>query len=229
MPLPLLVQAQPTCTRCALHAGCAHPGVPSRHLPESRPPDGDPASVLVVVGMNPGAEEDRVNMPFVGRSGQVLLRSYLQGSGLLSSVVYLCNIARCASPGGRPTSGQYQICVGDTMSDIRSIMEFHEKWETPRAVLAVGADPSYHLVRSLSGSRSGPTQKEAFASQGTRHVLGAPFSLFHTYHPANVLRSPSNIKAVEDHLQVVRAYMTGRTLSASLPRVSPLRLPPSRA
>lgn len=78
------------CVRCPLHLGRiqavvyrggAHPWV-------------------VFVGEAPGAEEDRVGRPFVGRAGAKLDRA-IAGLGLRESEVGIVNLLKCRPPGNR--------------------------------------------------------------------------------------------------------------------------------
>lgn len=63
--------------------------------------EGDPESVLMLVGEGPGQWEDRSGRPFVGRAGR-LLDDVLREQGLERSTIYLTNIVKC-----RPTVEQF--------------------------------------------------------------------------------------------------------------------------
>ena len=76
-----LLPPKPSCTACDLHSAAKNVGIPSRHLPSSLPPD--PANpVVIVIGMNPGTQEDRAGECWIGPSGQLLSGPYLTGSGV---------------------------------------------------------------------------------------------------------------------------------------------------
>src|SRR5476651_1153404 len=62
--------------------------------------DGTPGSKLMLVGEAPGAEEDKLGLPFVGRSGQLLDRM-LAAIGLDRTQVYIANIVPWRPPGNR--------------------------------------------------------------------------------------------------------------------------------
>ena len=51
-------------------------------------PDGDPKSPVAFVGEAPGADEDRLGKPFVGKSGKVLSR-LMEEVGLVRSTVFI--------------------------------------------------------------------------------------------------------------------------------------------
>ena len=64
------------------------------------PGEGDPNADLMFIGEGPGAEEDRLGRPFVGRSGE-LLTKMIHAIGLERSEVYICNVVKCRPPGNR--------------------------------------------------------------------------------------------------------------------------------
>src|SRR5581483_4450696 len=66
--------------------------------------DGNPAAPVLIVGEAPGADEDRLGRPFVGRSGQLLDRM-LAAIGLDRSSAQITNVIYWRPPGNRkPTA-----------------------------------------------------------------------------------------------------------------------------
>jgi DNA polymerase len=61
---------------------------------------GDPKARVVFIGEAPGADEDRLGEPFVGRAGQ-LLNEMLRAIRLRRDEVYIANILKCRPPGNR--------------------------------------------------------------------------------------------------------------------------------
>lgn len=73
--------------------------------------DGNPKAKLVLVGEAPGADEDRVGLPFVGRSGQ-LLDKMMAAIGLDRNSYYICNILPWRPPGNRtPLDSEIAVCL----------------------------------------------------------------------------------------------------------------------
>jgi uracil-DNA glycosylase family 4 len=74
--------------------------------------DGTPHAPVMVIGEAPGADEDRVGKPFVGRSGQLLDRM-LAAIGLdRTRNVYITNILFWRPPGNRkPTDAEIAMCL----------------------------------------------------------------------------------------------------------------------
>ena len=70
--------------------------------------DGNPEGRVMLVGEAPGADEDRIGKPFMGRSGQLLDRM-LATIGLDRSQVYVANIVPWRPPGNRTPTPQEKI------------------------------------------------------------------------------------------------------------------------
>src|SRR5207253_9288858 len=81
------------CTRCP-------------HLAASRTQPvfgiGPPTARLMFIGEAPGADEDRLGQPFVGRAGQLLTDMITKGMGLTREDVYIANVLKCRPPDNRP-------------------------------------------------------------------------------------------------------------------------------
>ena len=147
-----------------------------------------------VVGEAPGADEDRLGEPFVGKAGQ-LLTKIIETMGLRRADVYIANILKCrpdtprGSSGNRaPTPLEMQTCRPYLIEQIEIIQ--------PKVLVALGAV----AVEGLLGSRG--TMREL---RGRWHSYsGTPLMI--TYHPAYLLRNqtPSEKRKVwEDMLQVL--------------------------
>lgn len=73
--------------------------------------DGSENARIVFIGEAPGADEDRIGKPFVGRSGQ-LLDKILSAAGLERSSCFITNILPWRPPGNRtPTDGEIAVCL----------------------------------------------------------------------------------------------------------------------
>ncbi len=62
---------------------------------------GNPYARLVFCGEAPGADEDRLGEPFVGRAGQLLTDIIVKGMKMRREDVYILNILRCRPPANR--------------------------------------------------------------------------------------------------------------------------------
>ena len=161
-PLRAMVAA---CTRCALH--------------ESRTQTvfgvGNPRARWMFIGEAPGAEEDKRGEPFVGRAGQ-LLTSMLKAVGFQRQDVYIANVLKCRPPGNRDPKP-------DEAVQCRGYLERQIELVSPTLIVAVGRIAAQNLLA---------TDTSLARLRGTVHALGSRgWPLVVTYHPAYLLRSPS--------------------------------------
>ena len=130
----------------------------------------------LIIGEAPGAEEDRRGEPFVGRSGQ-LLDKMLQAIGQSRDRVFIANIVKCRPPDNRdPKPGEAAAC--------RAYLERQIALVQPKIILAVGKIAAQNLLEC-----NDPVGR----MRGKAHALGE-IPLVVTYHPAYLLRSPSQKK-----------------------------------
>jgi uracil-DNA glycosylase family 4 len=157
--------------------------------------DGNPAAQVWVVGEAPGAEEDRVGKPFVGRSGK-RLDALLAEAGLARhSNVYITNAVFWRPPNNRPpTVAEIAAC--------RPWLEEHVALLRPALLILVGAT----AVRAVMGPAAFPQGPAMRALRGRLHPLvlgGVGVQVLVTYHPAYVLRNPAAAALVREDLALV--------------------------
>jgi DNA polymerase len=166
------------CTRCALSATRTQTvfGV------------GSPTAEWLIVGEAPGAEEDRQGEPFVGRAGQ-LLNSMLRAIGLAREQVYIANVLKCRPPGNRdPAANEAAECLPYLERQIALIK--------PKIMLAVGRIASQHLLRTDVPLGRLRQQVHAFGVSQVPLVV--------TYHPAYLLRTPTDKRKAWEDLKFAR-------------------------
>ena len=61
------------------------------------PPEGNPNSKIALIGEAPGADEDRLGRPFVGKSGKLLVK-ILERAGITRSECYITNVLKFRPP-----------------------------------------------------------------------------------------------------------------------------------
>ena len=93
---------------------------------------GNPEAQIVIVGEAPGAKEEELGKPFVGRSGK-LLDQLLQNAGIdISQDVYFCNVVKCRPPKNRrPTKIEIQENLPWLYQQIKLV--------NPKVIVLVGA------------------------------------------------------------------------------------------
>ncbi|MBI4574850.1 MAG: uracil-DNA glycosylase [Planctomycetes bacterium] len=163
---------------------------------------GDPRAPLMLVGEAPGADEDRLGEPFVGRAGQ-LLTKMLAGIGLPRERVYIANILKCRPPGNRePLPDEKASCTPYLHEQIRLI--------GPRLLVALGAHAARHLLA---------TETSIGRLRGRFHDYRGVL-LMPTYHPAYLLRNPGEKAASWEDLKLVRQKLRDLRVYADLPGYS---------
>jgi len=137
--------------------------------------DGNPLGRLMLVGEAPGADEDRVGKPFVGRAGQLLDRM-LAAIGLDRGAVYIANIVPWRPPGNRdPTPQEVAMC--------KPFLERQIELADPDILVCLGGASA----RELLGVKEGILRSRGrWFPYRTRRDIRA----LATLHPAYLLRSP---------------------------------------
>jgi DNA polymerase len=202
MPLPVL-NRNPSCDACPLHQFARTVCVPSVVLlaPEN------PTGVLVVVGQNPGHQEDATGEPFVGPSGAVLRNRYLPAllrahPGLL---VILTNAVRCGPSPDIPAKPR-KVCPALYLRpELDAIAATYPS--LPRAVLAVGAI----AVEGVARVADLPPLLRQFKTAVRTQPIPLPggWTLFATYHPAFYLRDNTCADSIANHLDLLHHWLSG--------------------
>ena len=119
---------RPTCKACPLHETAKNVGVRGVWLEGSLPP-GPGVPVVVMLGRNPGKNENEQGIPFVGRSGAILRNGYMGGPTPLPSLasVYLLNTVRCFTVADAEPNWSKHVkpCWHHTASDLTEIIRCH--------------------------------------------------------------------------------------------------------
>jgi uracil-DNA glycosylase len=109
------------CQKCRLWKDAKH-GVPG---------EGPINAKVMVVGQNPGKEEDEVGRPFIGRAGKHLTKT-LAEFGIKRDDLYITNIVKHTSPENRkPFPDEVAACLPYLIAQIRIIQ--------PKIIVLLGA------------------------------------------------------------------------------------------
>jgi uracil-DNA glycosylase len=136
---------------------------------------------LMLVGEQPGDQEDLQGRPFVGPAG-LLLRTLLAEAGLAAADYYLTNAVKHFNwePRGKrrihktPAQRDVAACSDWLEREIESIR--------PKVIVALGATALSALAGK--GTSVGAARNTALRHSGGAHLLA-------TYHPSALLRAPS--------------------------------------
>ena len=157
------------------------------------PGEGGNRKRVLFIGEGPGADEDRIGRPFVGRSGQ-LLDKILASISLSREDIYITNIVKCRPPGNRDPLPEEVIACW-------SYLETQIKLLQPRLIVTLGLPATRTLLES--------SQSMARLRGRFHDYQGIP--LLPTYHPAFILRAytPDNRKKAWEDIKMVRDFLSG--------------------
>jgi uracil-DNA glycosylase len=148
---------------------------------------GNADAELMFIGEAPGANEDRLGLPFVGQAGK-LLDTLLDEIGLQRTDVWICNTLKCRPPGNRdPHPNEIAAC----QDYLRQQVDLIE----PTVICTLG-NFSTKLLRADSAGISRLHGREELRIVGSRTVR-----LYPLYHPAAALYTPSMLATLRADFQ----------------------------
>ena len=149
------------CTKCSL----------ARHRKQPVFGTGSVNADLMFIGEAPGAEEDRLGVPFVGRSGKLLDNLLLEEMNMDRSACYISNVVKCRPPENRnPKSEEIESC--------RPYLETQLEIIKPRVIITLGN----FATRLLLDTKIGITELRGKKYEYLDCIL------IPTFHPAAALR-----------------------------------------
>jgi uracil-DNA glycosylase len=148
---------------------------------------GDPKAPLMVIGEGPGADEDAMGQPFVGRAGKLLDRMLLAAG--LQDRVLITNTVFWRPPGNRtPTPAEQAICA-PFLERIIALVQ-------PKMLLLAGGASAKSLLKREEGILSLRGRWLDWRSADGQMELPA----MPTLHPAFLLRQPGAKKRAWEDL-----------------------------
>jgi DNA polymerase len=165
------------CERCALHKTRTQVVFGS----------GNADANLMFIGEAPGANEDRMGLPFVGQAGK-LLDKLLGEIGMERADVFVCNVLRCRPPDNRdPQPNEIEACEEYLFRTVELV--------APNVVCTLG-NFSTKLLRADTTGISRLHGHEEVRAIGPRNVC-----LYPLYHPAAALYTPSMLETLRSDFQ----------------------------
>lgn len=145
---------------------------------------------VMVIGEGPGADEDRMGRPFVGRAGQ-LLDKMLEAIQLSRKTnCYITNVIKCRPPGNRdPAPTECDCCEAFLHAQIQCI--------EPHLILVLGRIAAQRLLQTTDGI--GKLRGRFFDYHG--------IPLMPTYHPSALLRNESLKRPAWEDLKCFRTRL----------------------
>jgi DNA polymerase len=160
--------------------------------------DGNPDARVMAIGEAPGAEEDRMGLPFVGPSGKLLDRM-LASIGLeRSSNLYITNVINWRPPGNRKPSPE-------EVAMLLPFIERHIELVDPEILVLFGGAAASALFAHGGGISQLRGRWQTYQTPG----LPRPIHAIATYHPAFLLRTPGKKNEAWRDLLAVRKRLDG--------------------
>jgi len=146
---------------------------------------------IMFVGEAPGAEEDKLGIPFVGRAGTDVLVPYLTKVGFNLDEVFITNMVRCRPPKNRKPSGEEKNkCYGYIEEEIKRIQ--------PEVIVLLG-NSALELFNLNKFGGVGAMRGVLYEKKLPTWEDGPTFKIIVTYHPAMFLHK--NNPRLQDRVQ----------------------------
>ena len=151
----------------------------------------------MLIGEAPGADEDSLGLPFVGRSGRLLSALLKEAELDEDQDLYICNVIKCRPPNNRkPTLEEIRQC--------RPWLEEQLELVNPSLVLMAGAT----ALKALLGIKSGSSKlRGQWHEQEGRAFMPV-------FHPSYLLRFQSREAGSPQALTLQDLQEAKRRLSA---------------
>ena len=152
---------------------------------------GNKNATVMFIGEGPGADEDRLGEPFVGRAGKLMNMAF-EAIGLKREDVYIANIVKCRPPANRnPEDDEAFACLDYLRNQVILVK--------PKIIVLLGSV----ALKNILGKEYGITSSRGkwFEKKGIHYMP--------TWHPAALLRDETkkidfikDLKLVMDKLKV---------------------------
>lgn len=175
----------PKCGKCKLFEGCQSPKMKVF---------GEGLKKILIIGQSPGAEEDRLNRPFIGKTGEKLKGVLAKFGVIMDRDCWLYNSLICRPPNNKiPNSKMVEWCRPNVTNTIQEL--------DPEVVILLGAEAVESYLLSVWNDDQPNTIGRWVGWQiplqpGNRWVCP-------TWHPSYLLREENPVlgKFFSQHIQ----------------------------
>jgi DNA polymerase len=149
--------------------------------------DGNPRSNIIFVGEAPGADEDRIGLPFVGRAGKLLTKGLTALNLARENDYYICNICKCRPDNNRvPYENEVEVCLPYLRNQVALVK--------PKIIVCLGST----AMRYILGSGFKITRDRG------KWVEKKGCYIMATFHPAALFRDESKKVLFWEDLKAIK-------------------------
>jgi uracil-DNA glycosylase len=184
LTVPALQEAASSCTGCDLY----------KQATQTVFGEGTGHAEIILVGEQPGDQEDRAGHPFVGPAGQILDKA-LAEAGIARHDVYVTNAVKHFKwePQGKrrkhkkPSAAEIAAC--------RPWLEAEVKVLGPRVIVCLGVTAAQSVFGKL-------VRLNEIRGKSRSTAMGS--NVFVTVHPSAILRHPESAQRAEEYRRFVQ-------------------------
>ena len=153
--------------------------------------DGDPKADIMIIGEAPGKDEDDSGKPFIGRAGK-LLDEILFSLHLDRKQIFITNTIKCRPPENRnPQKNEIDACDSLLKNQIDIIK--------PKVLVLLGRIAANTILNNDC------SMNDLRKKMHTENLFQIP--IYVLYHPAYLLRSPSQKKHLWEDLKILQNFI----------------------
>ena len=144
---------------------------------------------IMFIGEGPGADEDRLGEPFVGKAGKLMDMAF-EAVGIKRQEVYIANIVKCRPPSNRvPEEDEAQACLNYLRNQVVLIK--------PEIIVLLGST----ALKTILGKEYGITAVRGkwMEKNGIKYMP--------TWHPAALLRDENKKIEFWQDLKELKKYL----------------------
>lgn len=193
------------CKMCDLH----------KHCLKNVPGHGNLGSKVMLVGEAPGAQEDLLGIPFVGRAGK-RLDEIIENAHMKREDFYVTNTIKCRPPYNvTPTRDQISQCVIHLISEI-TILD-------PSLIVTMGGTATDTVLKAMGKIRdravlSGITKARRKTYVVPSNRVRKPTVIYPTFHPSYTLRNPKTLIPTEADFEYIKTFIDRDMIISELGR-----------
>jgi uracil-DNA glycosylase family protein len=170
--------------------------------------EGPPSATIMLVGEQPGDQEDRLGRPFVGPAGRLLDKALTQ-IGLDRTSVYVTNVVKHFKHEQRGKRRLHKRPNRDEVQQCRWWLDQELALVTPKMIVALGATAAHELLgRPVVLARE----------RGKRLSLPDGHCCLVTVHPSALLRMPDEAARHQAFARLVHDLKQAVTLANAVTR-----------